>query len=206
MPENPKDQLGPSPLPSEGPPEGRPRQRSDRSRPADKIKVSHDSAPDGQEAMPDRCHPYRLPDDVYVGDERPVLVTVRVKDGSPLLSGRAADAAIKVLLARAENAGIAVHACCAMLTHLHFVATVSGGAPLPSFMRSFKSGAAHAINRLGTLSERFSWQRSYYDTYADGDFGAHEQIKYVLGNPVEAGLCERWEDWPHTVLLSWPES
>ncbi len=159
---------------------------------------------DNEEEYPDRRHPHRLPDEVYLTDAEPVLITVCVRDDRPLLRGRVAAKAIEVLLARAENAGVTIHAYCAMPTHLHFVATAVNGPPLPAFMRSFKSGASHAINRLGALPVRFTWQRSYHDTHADDDFGAHEQIRYVLDNPVEAGLCRQWDEWPHSVLLSLP--
>jgi len=159
---------------------------------------------DREDEYPNRRHPHRLPDDVYQTCREPVLVTVCVKDDEPLLRGQVAATAIELLLERAGNAGVTTHAYCAMPTHLHFVATVAGGPSLPSFMRSFNSGASRAINGLGALPVRFTWQRSYHDTHADDDWGSHEQINYVLANPVEAGLCGQWDEWPHSALLSLP--
>ncbi|MEA3400807.1 MAG: transposase [Armatimonadota bacterium] len=183
--------------------------RDRRSRPERRRAMRNERSP-GREGWrpdrrrPDRRHPHRLRDEVYITYNRPVFVTVCVKDQRPLLTGRIAETAIALLLERAKAAGVTIHMYCAMPTHLHFIASVVGASPLPDFMRSFKSGASGAINRLGLLTERFSWQRSYYDTHADTDEDLREHIAYVLENPVADGFCRRWEEWPHTAVLSWP--
>jgi len=122
----------------------------------------------------------------------------------PFLRGVVARTVIDMLLKRAQSANVTIHAYCAMPTHLHFVMTLDGEKRPEDFLRSSKSGASHAINRLGVLPRRFSWERSYFDTHAKGSWGQLHQIRYVLMNPVEAGLCEQWEQWPCSAWLSTP--
>lgn len=165
----------------------------------------HDSGNDrNQEPLPDRKHPHRLSAESYREDPGPALITVCVKNELPLLRGSVARAAIRLLLERAANAGVTVHAYCVMSTHMHMVVTADGEMPLPDFIRSFKSGASHAINRLGVLPRKFRWQRSYFDRHAEDGREARRQVRYVLLNPVGAGLCEHWDEWPYSGHLSTP--
>ncbi|MFP4250462.1 MAG: transposase [Armatimonadota bacterium] len=157
-----------------------------------------------QQQFPSRRHPHRLSDEAYRADPGPALITVCVKDDLPLLDGEIAETAVRLLLRRAASAEVTIHAYCVMSTHVHVVVTADGKSLLPTFVRSFKSGASHAINRLGVLTRKFRWQRSYYDTHAGNGQEARNQVCYVLHNPVEAGLCDRWDDWPHSAHLSTP--
>jgi len=101
-----------------------------------------------------------------------------------------------------------VHACCVMPDHVHAVLTGSGaGGDFPGFVRAFKSTSSRWINRAWGLTgqpERFRWQRSYWDTFADEEPTWAAQIDYVLENPVRKGLCGGWEEWPYSHLISYP--
>ncbi len=76
-------------------------------------------------------------------------------------------------------------------------ANISTGGPFkPSFglsgaLKSLKQGVSR---RLIGDAEHF-WQKRYYDFNIRNYPQFVEKLRYIHGNPVRAGLCERPEDW-----------
>jgi putative DNA methylase len=66
---------------------------------------------------------------------------------------------------------------------------------LASVLHSWKSYTAKEANRILGRSGEF-WQREYYDYLVRDEEDFYRYLEYTLQNPVKAGLCERWEDWP----------
>ncbi len=66
---------------------------------------------------------------------------------------------------------------------------------LASILRRFKSRAAHAINATRGVSGSI-WQRGYHDHAVRCDENIKALARYVVANPVRAGLCERVGDYP----------
>ena len=101
-----------------------------------------------------------------------------------------------------------LHAWCVMPNHVHVVLTeqsrqdagATGNAvPLASVLHSWKSYTAKEANRILGRRGEF-WQREYYDHLIRDEEDFYRRIEYTLQNPVKAGLCERWEDWPWSDL------
>ena len=66
--------------------------------------------------------------------------------------------------------------------------------PLSRIMHSLKSYTAHEINKL--LNRTGSvWQRESYDHWIRDEKELERIVHYVNGNPVEAKLSSRPEDW-----------
>ncbi len=42
-----------------------------------------------------------------------------------------------------------------------------------------------------------SWQIDFFDHRLRNDESFEEKVRYVLENPVRAGLAAHWEQWPH---------
>jgi hypothetical protein len=84
-----------------------------------------------------------------------------------------------------------LHAWCIMPNHVHLIVEPLPGHALPDLLHSWKSFTAKAANRLLGRTGEF-WQTEYYDHLIrdDGDY-AHA-LRYLLENPVVAGLS----DWP----------
>jgi REP element-mobilizing transposase RayT len=84
-----------------------------------------------------------------------------------------------------------LHAWCIMPNHVHVIVEPLPGHELPALLHSWKSFIAKAANRLLNRTGEF-WQPEYYDHLIrdEGDY-AHA-MRYLLGNPVVAGL----RDWP----------
>ena len=83
-----------------------------------------------------------------------------------------------------------------MSDHVHLM-VVPGHLGLSDDMRILKGRFARHLNhesgRRGSL-----WQERFYESVVRTDEQMFGYIDYIHNNPVEAGLCERPEDWPYT--------
>jgi REP element-mobilizing transposase RayT len=82
-------------------------------------------------------------------------------------------------------------AWCVMPNHVHVVFQPLEGWNLSEILHAWKSYSAHEVNRILKRSASF-WQREYYDHLIRNDSEFHRCVRYVLQNPVKAGL----RDWP----------
>jgi putative transposase len=90
-------------------------------------------------------------------------------------------------------------AYCILPNHVHMVYT-----PLPkedgtyhamsAIMHSLKLYTARESNLLLGREGQF-WQHENYDHFVRDEAELRRIIRYVLNNPVKAGLVECWEDW-----------
>jgi putative transposase len=93
-------------------------------------------------------------------------------------------------------------AFCIMPNHVHLVCTpleetVDTYFSLSKIMHSLKRHAARQANLLLNCSGKF-WQHENYDHYVRDDAELERIIKYVIYNPVKAGLVEEWQNWKWT--------
>jgi putative transposase len=104
----------------------------------------------------------------------------------------------------ADAADFEVLAYCFMPDHLHLVA---GGTTPTSDLRAFvataKQNSAHASRRWirGRL-----WQRGYYERILRDRDDVQNVIRYVLANPIRAGLVESLGDYPFAGTTDSPRS
>ena len=96
------------------------------------------------------------------------------------------------------------HALCIMPNHVHWLLTpMQNGPPsrddssLSSIMHSIKSYTSHQANKLLKREGSF-WTREYYDHLVRSSEQFGRLLVYTLENPVKAGLCNEWEQWPWT--------
>jgi len=68
------------------------------------------------------------------------------------------------------------------------------GSPLSSIMHSLKSYTANRANEILGRSGQF-WQHESYDHWVRDLDELNRIVDYVIGNPVEAGLCRRPIEW-----------
>jgi len=93
-----------------------------------------------------------------------------------------------------------MHAFCVMPNHVHTVFT-----PIPDpgkltselipILHSWKSFTSHKANQILKRKGKF-WQEDYYDRVIRSDEDFAHSVQYTLQNPVKAGLCKTWSDWP----------
>jgi putative transposase len=67
--------------------------------------------------------------------------------------------------------------------------------PLHAIMQTLKGYTAHRANLLLGRTGSF-WQDESYDHVVRDQEELDRVVRYVLGNPVKAGLVPAWEDWP----------
>ena len=111
------------------------------------------------------------------------------------------DAAFAILRAELEAAptrhGWTVGRFVVMPDHVHFFCVSdenSDAAPLSRFVGGFKQWTAKAILRSKGLAPPL-WQKQFFDHVLRSGESYESKWRYVLENPVRAGLVKKAEDW-----------
>ena len=71
--------------------------------------------------------------------------------------------------------------------------------PVTETLRLLKGGSARACNLQLNRSGHF-WHHESYDHYVRDDQEMERIVKYILHNPVKAGLVREWTDWKFTYI------
>ena len=86
-----------------------------------------------------------------------------------------------------------------MPNHVHavFAPLMKGAVPqsLSSIMHSLKRNTAKRANELLGRSGT-SWEHETFDHYIRNQGERKRIVRYVLENPVKAGLVRTWQEWP----------
>ena len=81
-----------------------------------------------------------------------------------------------------------------MPDHFHWLIELKSGT-LPDLMRGTKSRSARAVNAALSRSDCL-WQKGYYDQAVRREEDLKRFARYIVANPVRAGLVERIGDYP----------
>lgn len=92
-------------------------------------------------------------------------------------------------IAHFDGSRYRLHAWCVMPNHVHVV--LSANDRLDGIVHSWKSFTAKEANRLLNRDGKF-WQDDYFDRMIRTPQELERTIRYVLENPMKAGLV----DWP----------
>jgi REP element-mobilizing transposase RayT len=97
--------------------------------------------------------------------------------------------------------GWRVWAATVMPSHLHLVvANMDGkGEMLRKDLSHYMSYVARAVNTARGSAGGF-WQREPFDHWCRDSDAWLRSVSYTVNNPVKAGLCAAWRDWPCTVV------
>ena len=83
-----------------------------------------------------------------------------------------------------------------MPDHVHWLFELGEPMPLGDVIRRFKAGAAHDINRhLGRTGA--IWQKNYFDRAVRRDEDLRTIARYMVANPLRAGLVAHIGEYPH---------
>jgi putative transposase len=69
--------------------------------------------------------------------------------------------------------------------------------PVTDALRLLKGSTARACNLKLKRNGQF-WNHESYDHYARDEQELKRIVKYILNNPVKAGLAKEWKDWQFT--------
>ena len=108
------------------------------------------------------------------------------------------------ILRTSDEDAFAVLAHCYMPDHVHLVLEgKSESSDLRRFVKVSKQRVDYVFRTQ--LSIRTTWQEGYYERVLRSDEATDAVVRYVLENPVRAGLVERAEDYPYSGAMFWPE-
>jgi REP element-mobilizing transposase RayT len=93
-----------------------------------------------------------------------------------------------------DSGGVESLAWVLMPDHLHWLVTLQAGA-LDDVMRRVKSRSAIAVNRA-LRSDGRVWQKGYHDPAAREEEDWQAMARYVVANPLRAGLVQSLRDYP----------
>lgn len=90
-------------------------------------------------------------------------------------------------------------AYCIMPNHVHILIDTANyeNTSISQTMKLIKGGSAYLCNRKLQRKGHF-WQDESYDHYVRNAKELENIIRYIVQNPVKAGLVEDWEKWEFT--------
>jgi REP element-mobilizing transposase RayT len=83
-----------------------------------------------------------------------------------------------------------------MPDHIHWLFELKTDYDLATVVKRFKGRTARKLNLLLGKKGTF-WQHAYYDHALRTDEDIKKIARYIVANPLRAGLVERIEDYPH---------
>ena len=135
----------------------------------------------------------RLPAAAYREPGSSWLITIVTVDRRPFFDDPCLAGAILAMLTDdASYRGIDLQLACLMPDHAHLLVSVTTG-DLVSAVGALKSRTTKTFRGFGQAGPL--WQRSFHDQGLRNERAFEEAVRYILNNPVLAGLAETWEEY-----------
>jgi len=97
-----------------------------------------------------------------------------------------------------------VYAYCFMPDHLHLLGDTPDSVDFIGFIRYFKQLSAHPLSHSSQTARRL-WQTRFYDHALRSEESVEAVARYVLDNPVRAGMVADAADYPYSGSLVWKD-
>jgi REP element-mobilizing transposase RayT len=149
-----------------------------------------------------RRRSHHLAAEVFTKGPVAASLTMCTASRSPAFQDERCAAGAVHVIGRIHGPNSRMLAFCVMPDHVHVI-VLNQKHPLQSVVRLIKRETTQALSRLGV--PRPLWQRGYYDHAIRRNEGLFKTIRYVLMNPVRAGLAEYWREYPWAGSFEWPE-
>ncbi|WP_079227642.1 REP-associated tyrosine transposase [Pseudomonas putida] len=82
-----------------------------------------------------------------------------------------------------------------MPDHIHWLIELKE-ITLSTLMRRFKARSSHELRKAGTIAAPV-WQDGYHDRALRREDDVVKAARYIVANPIRAGLVSRIGDYPH---------
>ncbi|WP_313714074.1 REP-associated tyrosine transposase [Pseudomonas sp.] len=82
-----------------------------------------------------------------------------------------------------------------MPDHVHWLIELKE-ITLSTLMRRFKARSSHNLRKAGTSTARV-WQAGYHDRALRKEADVIKAARYIIANPIRAGLVNKVGDYPH---------
>jgi REP element-mobilizing transposase RayT len=83
-----------------------------------------------------------------------------------------------------------------MPDHLHWLVTLGAQQTLSETMRIFKAYTSRLLNQRNGCAGRRVWQAGFHDHAARRDEDLRAMARYIVANPLRAGLVTEIGDYP----------
>ncbi|WP_252088391.1 transposase [Pseudomonas sp. MWU13-3659] len=139
---------------------------------------------------------HRLRRGRYSETGRPYLLTTITRNRIPLFTDLLLARTVIQQLRSSEQEGACQSlAWVLMPDHLHWLVELRKGS-LSSLMRAFKSRSSCVLFRAGAVRQRI-WQPGFHDRALRKDDDIKAAARYIIGNPIRAGLVKRVGEYSH---------
>jgi REP element-mobilizing transposase RayT len=129
---------------------------------------------------------------------RPYLLTTVTAHRSPIFGDLwSARTVVGALRQEHESGRAHSHAFVLMPDHLHWLVSLPTGNSLSNLMRSMKGFSARQLNRRRPDLEGSIWQPGFHDRALRKEEDLREAARYLVANPLRAGLVSGIGDYPH---------
>jgi REP-associated tyrosine transposase len=149
--------------------------------------------------------PKRLVGVSYVGFQRYFVTTCTAFRNPAFTDPDVAEHVVALILESADSHGFSVVAYCVMLDHVHLLVTAQReDADLRRFVKHAKQVTGFDYSQINHTA---LWQSGYHERVLRDDEATLAVARYILENPVRAGLAEALGEWPHagSGVYTWPE-
>jgi len=145
--------------------------------------------------MPVIAHSHRLRTGRFSEHGRVYLITIQTLNRRPVFYDWRLGRLLVKEMKQAHDEGLASSlAWVIMPDHCHWLFELNRGS-LANLMRRVKSRSAIVVNKVLRSEGRF-WQAGYHDAAIRHDDDLKKFARYVVANPLRAGLVERLGDYP----------
>ncbi|MBC2690746.1 MULTISPECIES: REP-associated tyrosine transposase [Pseudomonas] len=145
--------------------------------------------------MPDSPASHRLRTGRYAEPNRIYLLTTNTLGREPVFADYALGRLVVHQFRKAQSLGLANSlAWVVMPDHFHWLVELEK-CSLSSLMRQTKSLTTREVN-LSTARHGPLWQQGYHDRALRRDEDLVKMARYVVANPLRAGLVKRLGDYP----------
>lgn len=117
---------------------------------------------------------------------------------------RAVQTCVAALKQAATKYEAGVYAYCFMPDHLHLLAATPSDVNFVSFIQHFKQLSAFRLSHSSPSGRRL-WQTRFYDHALRLDEDIITVARYILGNPVRAGIVADAAEYPYSGSLVWKD-
>ena len=125
------------------------------------------------------------------------FVTMVTKDRKPYFSDLyIARKTIQQLSLLHSEEKLYSYAWVVMPDHIHWLFLLAENQSLSKVINSFKGRTARILNKCLNQKGKF-WQSGFYDHALRSEEDIKKVARYIVANPLRAGLVERIEDYPH---------
>jgi putative transposase len=139
----------------------------------------------------------RLDKNAYLQQGYPCHITICSQQNQQIfVKGKFTCACMELLESLCQEYSIRPFVYCFMPDHIHMIVAVEGNISIIAFVQTFKSKAT--IESYKHDFEGKIFQSRFYDRFIRSDQNLQNEIRYVLENPVRAGIVVDYRDYPYS--------